>query len=30
MDYAKNRKAYIDAFMKNIDWDYADDVLEKR
>ena len=29
MDYGTARKAYIDAFFKNIDWEYANGLLEK-
>ena len=28
IDYATNRKAYIDAFMKNIDWSYAEKIID--
>ena len=29
IDYATGRKAYIEAFFKNIDWNYANAALEK-
>ncbi len=29
MDYGTARKAYIDAFFKNIDWEYVNGLLEK-
>lgn len=28
MDFGTNRKAYIEAFMRNINWDFADKCLE--
>ncbi|MDI6715949.1 MAG: superoxide dismutase [Actinomycetota bacterium] len=29
IDYGTNRKDYIDAFMKNANWDYVNSVIEK-
>jgi Fe-Mn family superoxide dismutase len=29
LDYATNRKAYIEAFMKNINWDECNDVIKR-
>ena len=28
LDYGTNRKDYIDSFFKNLDWDYANKILE--
>ncbi|MCX6775209.1 MAG: superoxide dismutase [DPANN group archaeon] len=28
MDFGANRKAYVEAFMKNINWNFADECLE--
>lgn len=29
LDYGTNRKAYIEAFMKNIDWSFVNEMMEK-
>lgn len=29
IDYATGRKSYIDAFMKNVDWAYVNQILTK-
>ena len=29
IDYATGRKAYIDSFFKNIDWQYVDRVMSR-
>lgn len=29
MDYGVNRKDYIDSFFKNLDWDFANKIVEK-
>lgn len=29
IDYGVNRKSYLDAFFKNLDWDYANDIVRE-